>query len=96
MEKDPNPDMRRCYNCKHTWFDADEEYKLCPKCGSPTVIRASKSDTGIKLLALRVKLSEEMKPLFEKVRRNPEFTEQCAHEAAERALSLLIKELCHG
>lgn len=86
---------RWCYECKYAFLDATEEYKLCPKCGSPTVIRPERLDTGVKLLEFRTDVYEALAPLFDQCVASPEFRHQNKQVAAERVIGLVCKKFCH-
>ena len=89
------PGERFCFQCEHRWEDASNEYKLCPKCGSPTVIRPERLDTGLKVLELRGELYRVIAPFFEEAQRIPEKKFICANDATERALGVVLKRMCH-
>lgn len=90
-----NQGERFCVECEYKWVDEDTDFKLCPKCGSASVIRPDRVDTGVKILEIRCELFQLMKPLFMHTKELPEFAEMDANKATEQALGLLLKRLVH-
>lgn len=86
---------RWCFECKYAFLDATAEYKLCPKCGSPTVVRPERLDTGLKLLEFRAEIYASLAPLFDQLVELPEYRQQNKQVAAERVIGLIVKKFCH-